>query len=145
MPRKELGEFKRYLAEHKLKVTKTRLLIYNEIISTHAVHSNAYEIHRKLKKKGNEVSLATIYRTLNLLVKSGLVSEVDLGEGHSHYEPEIIKAAHGHLVCLSCGKVKEFSDEKIQLILSKIGQKNRFKTDKFSIQVFGYCRSCQKK
>lgn len=141
----ELKAFKDYLKSQRLKFTRTRRLIYEEIFSDETVHPDAYEIHRRLKSKGEKVSLATIYRTLNFLVKSGLVSEVDFGENHSHYEPEITKAAHGHFVCLSCGEVKEFSNEKIQSLLKKIAKESQFKTDKFSIQVFGYCQNCQKK
>ncbi len=141
----ELKAFKEHLRSQKLKFTRTRRLIYEEIFSDKTVHPDAYEIHRRLKNKGEKVSLATIYRTLNFLVKSGLVSEIDFGEGHSHYEPEISRAAHGHLVCLSCGEVQEFSNEKVQSILKKIGKESQFKTDKFSIQVFGYCQNCQKK
>jgi Fur family ferric uptake transcriptional regulator len=141
----ELKAFKEYLKSQRLKFTRTRRLIYEEIFSDKTIHPNAYDIHRRLKSKGEKVSLATIYRTLKLLVKSGLVSEIDFGESHSHYEPEISRVAHGHLVCLSCGGVQEFSDEKIQAILKKIGKESHFKTDKFSIQVFGYCQNCQKK
>jgi len=143
--KKEFEAFLKYLSSHKLKLTRTRRLIFEEIFSSKEVHPNAFEIYQRLKKKGKKVSLATIYRTLSLLVKSGLVSEIDLGENHSHYEPEIVKSAHGHMVCLSCGRVQEFSDDKVLSILNKIGQESRFKTDKFSIQVFGYCKSCQKK
>jgi Fur family ferric uptake transcriptional regulator len=141
----ELKAFQDYLNSKGLKFTRPRRLIFKEIFSSKEVHPNAYEIHRRLKSKGQKVSLATIYRTLKLLVKSGLVSEIDFGENHSHYEPEIVKAAHGHLVCLSCGEVKEFSHEKIQTLINKIGKRSHFRTDKFSIQVFGYCKNCQKK
>ena len=141
----ELKAFKNFLRSKKLKFTRSRRLIYEEIFSDKTIHPNAYEIHRRLKSKGERVSLATIYRTLSLLVKSGLVSEIDFGEDHSHYEPEISRAAHGHLVCLSCGEVKEFSDEKIQSLLRKIAKESQYMTDKFSIQVFGYCQNCQKK
>ena len=143
--KKELKVLHKYLSLHNLRATRARSLIFEEIFSVQKFHPNAYEIHQRLLEKGHRVSLATIYRTLNLLVKSGLVSEVDLGENHSHYEPDITDKAHGHLVCLSCGRVKEFADEKILTILNKIGNSSRFKTDKFSIQVFGYCKSCQKK
>jgi Fur family ferric uptake transcriptional regulator len=141
----ELKTFQEYLNSQGLKFTRPRRLIFKEIFSSKKVHPNAYEIHRKLKRKGQKVALATIYRTLSLLVKSGLVSEIDFGENHSHYEPEVVKAAHGHLVCLTCGDVKEFSHEKIQTILSKIGKESHFMTDKFSIQIFGCCENCQKK
>ena len=141
----ELKAFKDYLKSQRLKFTRSRRLIFEEIFSDKSVHPNAYEIHRRLKNRREEVSLATIYRTLNLLVKSGLVSEIDFGEDHSHYEPGIFRSAHGHLVCLSCGEVKEFSDEKIQSLLKKVARESQFITDKFSIQVFGYCQKCQKK
>ncbi len=140
----ELESFKHYMKRKKLKFTRARQLIFEEIFSDRTVHPNAYEIHRRLEKKGETVSLATIYRTLNLLVKAGLVSEIDFGESHSHYEPEISREVHGHLVCLSCGRVKEFSHATIQKILSRIGRESQFKTDKHSIQVFGYCKDCQK-
>jgi Fur family ferric uptake transcriptional regulator len=143
--KKDLEIFHTYLSSRRLKVTKTRKLIIEEIFSAKKIHPNAYEIHQRLKKKGYKVSLASIYRTLNLLVKSGLVSEIDLGEDHSHYEPDITETGHGHLVCLSCGRVKEFSHGDIRKIISKIGKEKHFKMDKFSIQVFGYCNSCQKK
>jgi len=81
----ELKAFKDYLRSQKLKFTRTRRLIFEEIFSDEKIHPDAYEIHRRLKSKGEKVSLATIYRTLNLFVKSGLVSEIDFGEGHSHY------------------------------------------------------------
>ena len=141
----ELKAFKNFLRSKKLKFTRSRRLIYEEIFSDKTIHPNAYEIHRRLKSKGERVSLATIYRTLSLLVKSGLVSEIDFGEDHSHYEPEISRAAHGHLVCLSCGEVKEFSEDKVQSTLKNIAKKSHFSTDKFSIQVFGYCTNCQKR
>jgi Fur family ferric uptake transcriptional regulator len=141
----ELKAFQDYLSSQGLRFTRPRHLIFKEILSSKKVHPNAYEIHRKLRSKGQKVSLATIYRTLSLLVESGLVSEIDFGENHSHYEPEVVKAAHGHLVCLSCGEIKEFSPKRIKTILKKIGKKSHFMTDKFSIQVFGYCANCQKK
>ncbi|MGB8953675.1 MAG: Fur family transcriptional regulator [Candidatus Aminicenantales bacterium] len=141
----ELKTFQDFLHSHTFKVTQTRKLIFKEVFATQEVHPNAYEIYRRLKKKKKTVSLATIYRTLSLLVKSGLVSQIDLGESHSHYEPDIPKSGHGHLICLSCGVVKEFSNLQIQRTIGRVGKENEFQLDKFSIQVFGYCRKCKKR
>lgn len=140
-----LEVFKKFLKSESLKLTRTRRIIFEEILSARKVHPNAYDIYRSLKGKGHKVSLATIYRTLNLLVKSGLVSQIDLGEDHAHYEPEILQKGHGHLVCISCGRVKEFHQEEILEVMNDVGKKSKFKMDKFSIQVFGYCEDCQKK
>jgi Fur family ferric uptake transcriptional regulator len=141
----EIRELLDYLKTHKLKTTKTRRLIFQEILSSSDVHPNAYEIHNTLTAKGEKVSLASVYRTLALLVKTGLVSQIDLGEDHSHYEPEGAKSGHGHLICRSCGAVREFSDSKIPRLIGKLGRHAGFAFDKVSIQVFGYCAACRKK
>lgn len=57
---------------------------------------------------------------------------------------KVAHTAHGHFICLLCGELKEFSHEKIQGIIKKIGKDNDFKTDMFSIQIYGYCNNCQK-
>jgi Fur family ferric uptake transcriptional regulator len=140
----ELGDLREYLHARKLKATRTRRLIFQEIIASSDAHPNASEIHQRLTRRGEKVSLASVYRTLSLLVKSGLVSQVDLGEDHSHYESEGPKAGHGHLICLSCGSVTEFSDPNIHRRISRIGKDRAFALDKFSIQVFGYCGKCRR-
>ena len=143
--KREFQKFGAYLRSRSLKLTRTRKLIFREIFARPALHPNAEEIHQRLRAQKKRVSLATIYRTLNLLVKSGLVSSIDLGEDHSHFEPEGGQAAHGHLICLSCGKVLEFSQAEIQGAIDRIGGEKGYQLDKFSIQVFGFCRDCGKK
>lgn len=143
--KKELQKFGTYLRAHGLKLTRTRETIFREIFTRQSLHPNAEEIYQMLMAHKKQVSLATIYRTLNLLVKSGLVSSIDLGEDHSHFEPEGGLAAHGHLICLSCGKVLEFSQAEIQAAIDRIGREKGYRLDKFSLQVFGFCRDCGKK
>jgi Fur family ferric uptake transcriptional regulator len=126
-------------------MTRARELIFREILSAPGIHPNADEIRKRLQSKKQEVGLATIYRTLNLLVRSGLVSAVDLGEGHSHFEPEWKETAHGHLICLSCGRVQEFAQAGIKDAVKRIGEEKGYRLDKFSLQVFGYCRVCETK
>lgn len=142
--KRKFEKFLKFLHSRHLKNTRARRLIFEEVFSCPLVHPNAYEIHRHLEEKGYRVSLASIYRTLNLLVRSGLVREIDFGENHSHFEPERPRAGHGHLVCLACGQVREFSHARIQSVIHKIGKEKGFEMDKFSIQVFGYCRKCRK-
>jgi len=126
-------------------MTRARELVFREILSAPGVHPNADDIRRRLQSKKKDVGLATIYRTLNLLVRSGLVTAVDLGEGHSHFEPEWKETAHGHLICLSCGRVQEFAQAGIQDAVKRIGEEKGYRLDKFSLQVFGYCRACEPK
>jgi Fur family ferric uptake transcriptional regulator len=139
----EFTRFQGYLRSQGLRMTRARELVFREILSAPGFHPNADEIRRRLKAKKKEIGLATIYRTLNLLVRSGLVTAVDLGEGHSHFEPEWSQAAHGHLICLSCGRVLEFAPAGIQDAVRQIGKDKGYRLDKFSLQVFGFCRDCE--
>ncbi len=141
----EFGRFQGYLRSRGLKMTRTRQLVFREILSAPGIHPNADKIRRRLRAKKKEVGLATIYRTLNLLVQSGLVTTLDLGESHSHYEPEGSETAHGHLICLACGRVQEFAQTGIQEAIQRIGQEEGYRLDKFSLQVFGFCRECDAK
>ena len=118
----EFTRFRGYLRSHGLKMTRARELVFREILSAPGIHPNADEIRRRLRAKKKEIGLATIYRTLNLLVRSGLVTAIDLGEGHSHFEPEWNETAHGHLICLSCGRVQEFGQAGIQEAIHRIGE-----------------------
>jgi Fur family ferric uptake transcriptional regulator len=136
------ADIPRILRARKLKATRARRLVFEEIVSSSEIHPNAAEIHQRLTRRGEKVSLASVYRTLGLLVRSGLVSQVDLGEDHSHYESEGAKAGHGHLVCRACGAVLEFSDSKIPRLIGRVGEDHGFAVDRFSIQAFGYCRKC---
>jgi len=138
------NKFQAFLRGHGLKLTRTRELVFREVFSFSSLHPNAYAIRDRLLKKGHRVSLATIYRTLNLLVRSGLVSSIDLGENHSHFEPERTRTAHGHLICLSCGRVREFSHAEIREAIGRVGRDKGYRLDKFSIQVFGFCAKCRK-
>jgi Fur family ferric uptake transcriptional regulator len=142
---KEFTRFQVYLRSHGLKLTRARELVFREILSAPGIHPNADEIRRRLRAKKKEIGLATIYRTLSLLVRSGLVTAVDLGEGHSHFEPEWNETAHGHLICLSCGRVQEFAQAGIQDAIRRIGEEKGYRLDKFSLQVFGFCRDCETK
>ena len=142
---KEFTRFQVYLRSHGLKLTRARELVFREILSAPGIHPNADEIRRRLRAKKKEIGLATIYRTLSLLVRSGLVTAVDLGEGHSHFEPEWSETAHGHLICLSCGRVQEFAQANIQDAIHRIGEEKGYRLDKFSLQVFGFCRDCETK
>jgi Fur family ferric uptake transcriptional regulator len=120
------ARFETYLRDNGLKMTRAREQIFREILSAPGIHPNAEEIHRRLRAK----------------VRGGLVTAIDLGESHSHFEPDWNRTSHGHLICLSCGRVQEFRHAEIQAAISRIGEEKGYLLDKFSIQVFGYCQDC---
>ena len=83
-------------------------------------HLSAEELYNYLKEQGESISLSTVYRTLHLMANIGILRELELAEGHKHYEVNLPQTHHHHhLVCLQCHKTFEFNDESIL----KIGNK----------------------
>src|ERR1051326_3849620 len=93
-----IAKFADFLQQQGLKLTSEREALLREIFSIH-YHFEADELLVKLKQNNLKISRATVYRTLELLVKAGLVRRVPLGEDHYHYEPVSGNSHHDHLVC----------------------------------------------
>ncbi len=136
----EVERFKEFLDTKRMRFTKGRKAIIEELFSFPDTHLDAEEIFRKLKERGINVSRATLYRTLSLLVKGGVLKAVSLGEGHSHFELGISKKIHGHMICRECKKVIEFDSEEIKNFLEKIAQRNKFSIHSVEIEVLGICK-----
>ncbi len=87
------------------------------IIFSKDEHFTAEELFDRVRKSSNDISRATVYRTLALLVEADLLREIDLGENQTTYDPNFLdKPAHNHLVCIDCGRVVEFEDAHIDLL-----------------------------
>ncbi|NJK66785.1 MAG: transcriptional repressor [Microcoleus sp. CSU_2_2] len=84
-------------------------------------HLSAEELYNILHNQREKIGLSTVYRTLHLLARIGILRELELAEGHKHYELNLpdMHHHHHHLVCIQCHKTFEFSDESIL----KIGKK----------------------
>lgn len=142
---KELQRFRGFLAENRLKLTNERAALVREIFSTH-YHFEADELLFRMKQKDLKISRATIYRTLELLVKSGMVRRVHLGEDHFHYERVTREDQHhDHLVCTTCGAVIEFHDDELERRQLTICEENGFEPTFHNLQILGVCQRCRKK
>lgn len=135
--------FRRYLKEQRLPVTRQREAIAQVVFST-VGHLSVEEIETSLREKGNRIGKATIYRTLDLLVRSRLVVEHDFGEGFKRYENRISRdPVHEHLICLECGKVIEFQSWEVQDVQARITTIHGFKATRHRLEIYGLCRECQ--
>ncbi|MCC7430540.1 transcriptional repressor [bacterium] len=126
-----------------MRFTPEREIILDEVLKA-KTHLEADSLFLTLYQRGIKVSRATVYRTLDLLIKCGLAEKNSFGQNHAHYESVFGTIHHDHLVCLSCEKVIEFIDEEIEELQDKICEKFGFKAVKHSHQIFGYCEKCQK-
>jgi Fur family transcriptional regulator, ferric uptake regulator len=108
--------FRRYLRQQGLPVTQQREVVA-EVVFTSEAHLSVEEIEAELKKRGERIGKATIYRTMEILVRSGLVADHDFGDGFKRYEHLFgEQRGHQHLVCSHCRTVVEFRRPEIQRI-----------------------------
>src|SRR5258707_12014226 len=110
---KEVKRFRSFLLTQGLKLTRERTALVREIFSTH-YHFEADELLFKMKQKDVKISRATVYRTLELLVKSGMVRRVLLREEHYHYEDVTGDAHHHHLICTTYPPVIELYHPQLE-------------------------------
>src|ERR687884_907763 len=138
---REIDKFQQFLFKQGLKLTRERAALLREIFATH-YHFEADELLFKMKQKNVKISRATVYRTLELLVKSGLVRRVHLGEDHYHYEHVSGNSHHDHLVCTACGMVIEFHDPELEQRQREICARKRFTPTFHNLQILGVCDDC---
>ena len=105
-----------YLLHKGLRRTVPREAIIEAAFST-TEHYTAEELLLMARKIDPNVSRATIYRTLPLLVECGVLKELDFGKDYKFYDPNYIDhPGHNHLICIDCSKVVEFEDRNIDTL-----------------------------
>lgn len=139
-----LAGFTRYLRDRRLPVTRQRLEVASALFQS-PDHPSADRLQRALAEQGLEVGTATVYRTLDLLVDSGLVREHDFGEGFRRYEPTSERSRHEHLVCRRCGRAVEFINERLERMLEMIADEHRFLHRQHRVEIYGLCLDCQRR
>ncbi|MCD4754632.1 MAG: transcriptional repressor, partial [Deltaproteobacteria bacterium] len=98
----ELQVFREYLKKHRLRYTQEREQIIKEIFATHD-HFDVDALYLTIRRKGINISKASIYRLLPLLIEADLVQDVFFEDGHMHYEHIYGHEHHCHLRCIECG------------------------------------------
>jgi Fur family ferric uptake transcriptional regulator len=137
------------LKRHGYRVTFPRRAILESIAGLPG-HPGAKEIYLQINRQYPDIGLTTVYRTVDLLVKLGLLNKFDFGDGMARYElVASFKEHHHHLVCLKCGNIINYNDflaeekeflKKLEKILSK---KFNFDITGHEIQFLGTCAKCR--
>ncbi len=136
--------FRRYLRARSLPVTTQREQVA-QVLFAAGGHLSVEDIEGLLRQRGLHVGKATIYRTLDLLAQSGMVHERDFGEGFRRYERAPGHPHHEHLICLRCGKVVEFANEKLERMKELIAAEYGFQHRHHRLEIYGVCRECQQR
>lgn len=106
-------------------------------------HPSVEVLRRRLEQRGEHIGTATLYRTVDALVRSGLAREHDFGEGFKRYEALRERAEHAHLVCVRCNRVTEFSNERLERMLRMTADEHRFHYERHRVDVRGVCAECR--
>jgi len=130
------------LQKEGLRYTRQRQEIWNELRSSDE-HRDAEEIFFTLRKRGLNISRATVYRTIDVLVKNNLLNKLDIGDGRARFEYNEKYLHHDHLVCTGCGKIIEFHNDNIEELQNEIAKQKNFKILHHNHQLFGICEDCQ--
>lgn len=124
------------------RITPQREMII-EAVAHAGHHINAEEIFNHIQQHSHAVNIATVYRTLDLLVEQGLASQIDLGEGRVIYAT-LQHGPHIHLVCKHCGRVIDADQDMLSVLNRQLQAEYHFAADLNHISMIGLCKDCQK-
>ncbi|AKG21006.1 Fur family transcriptional regulator [Calothrix sp. 336/3] len=103
-------------------------------------HLSAEELYEMLQKRGEAISLSTIYRTVKLMTRMGILRELELAEGHKHYELNTASPHHHHhLVCIQCNQTIEFENDSILKLALKQVEKAGLQMIDCQLTIYTIC------
>lgn len=145
MPQSEApGHLQSELMARGVRMTRQRRTILG-IIETAKTHLDAGQLLKRARKVDPTIDRVTVYRTLRLLKRHGLVDELDLlhihGEGH-YYERRPARD-HMHVTCLRCGKVMEFESTHFEKLKGQVERELQFHIMVSRLEIGGYCPACR--
>ncbi|EYE89671.1 Fur family transcriptional regulator [Fervidicella metallireducens AeB] len=144
MSKEDIEKLKQQLKVQGYKLTPQRRAILDVIIENEGKHLSTEEVYDIVKDDCPEIGLATVYRTLQLLEKMGVLCKMNFDDGCNRYElvHNDEDHQHHHLVCISCGKVEEAEDDLLEKLEEKVEDLYKFRIVNHSVKFFGYCSSC---
>jgi Fur family ferric uptake transcriptional regulator len=131
------------LRSHGYRITPQREMII-ETIAHAGQHIDADQVFAKIQRHARHVNIATVYRTLDLLVEQGLATRIDLDEGRVMYAT-YQHGPHIHLVCRQCGHVTDADQDLLSSLNRELQSGYHFAADLQHISILGLCHDCQAK
>lgn len=128
-------QFVEALKAENIKLTPQRQEIFSNIINSTG-HRECDDIYASLDEEGLNISRATIYRTLDILVKHNLVRKLVFGDGKAKYEKKIGTKHHDHMICIETGDIIEFENEEIERLQEEEAEKHGYEIVKHVHQLF---------
>jgi Fur family peroxide stress response transcriptional regulator len=124
------------------KATPQRILICRFALQSRD-HLTAQRIYEEVRKVHPTVSLATVYKTLQILTERGLIQELDLPESQARFDSNV--EPHINLVCLRCGNIQDWDDPAAREMVARITAKAKFTLTGQRLDIYGICKTCYAK
>jgi len=140
-----VDKFREYLITKKLRFTREREIIVEEVYSDHE-HFDTDQLVDRLSRRNDKrrVSRATVYRTLSAMEEAGLLRKVARPNGREVWEHDYGYPQHDHLVCSSCGELFEFQNDEISRLIDEIASAQGFLKTSHRLEVYGTCEGCRR-
>ena len=139
------------LHEAGYRLTSQRREVLSVLRDSHD-HPAAEDIHARLRRRGERISVGTVYRTVDLLERIGLVGKINVGD-RNRYELMDRRSDvqhHYHLVCKKCGRIVDISEdilaahaESLEELVTEVGEVSGFQMSGHQFRIFGLCRDCR--
>ena len=139
---KQPGGIANKLSELGYRLTPQRIMVLSAIENSDN-HISAEEIYAQIVVKYPNVNISTVYRTLELLKRLGLVTETDLGGGRVRYH-SAEKGHHHHLVCQKCGTIIDIDESTLARLQDVLLHRYNFSAELRHVAIFGLCEKCRK-
>ena len=138
------GRLQAELMARGLRMTHQRRTILS-VVETAKQHLDASQILRKARKLDPGIDRVTVYRTLNLLKRHGLVDELDLMhmQGEKHFYERRPQRDHIHMACLRCGKIMEFVSDVFDKLKRQVERDCSFQIVVSRLEIGGHCSACR--
>jgi Fur family ferric uptake transcriptional regulator len=130
------------LRQHGYKLTPQRRAVMRTIVSSQD-HLTPAAIYEKVHQDYPDIGLVTIYRTLQILTKLGLICELHAGDSCRSYTISAL-GHHHHLICSNCGVVVDFPGFELGEVEQKLSKETGFRIDGHLLEFIGLCQACQK-
>ena len=133
--KKIINDFKAALKKERMKFTDQRYMVLKFLFDNKG-HFECEDIISRLKKKNKKVSRATVYRTLDILVKYDFARKLVLDDGVARYENKIDSPHHDHMICVDTGDIIEFECDEIERLQDEIAAEKGYEVIKHVHQLF---------
>jgi Fur family ferric uptake transcriptional regulator len=131
-----------YMAKKGLRSTAQRRLIVDAFFEG-AAHMTIEDLLHEVRSRDRGIGYATVYRTLKLLAECGVASERKFSDGLSRYElADDASAHHDHLICVSCGRITEFEEPRIEALQDEVARRHGFTITSHKHEMYGTCADC---